>query len=367
MTKPHQPDYLLITIIGLLLALGLVTLSSASSAVAYQKFQDTYYYLRRQFLFGVLPGLALLFLFSRIDYRRWKKFALPLIVVSLGLLAAVFLPGIGFSYGQAHRWVRLGGFIFQPAEIVKLTFLLYIASWLERKGAELNDLNFGFLPFVILLGLVSALIILQPDVGTVGIIIIMATLTYFVAGARIYWMGILVGGGASLLFALIKLAPYRLARLATFLNPELDPRGIGYHMKQALVAIGSGSLFGLGLGHSRQKFLYLPEVISDSVFAVIAEELGFIITSGIIILFIFLAFRGLRIARYAPDSFGRLLSVGIISWIVGQAVINMAAMLGLVPLTGLPLPFISYGGTALVAAMAASGILINISKHTLSS
>jgi cell division protein FtsW len=366
MTKSHSPDYFLMVIIGLLLAFGIVIRTSASAAVAYQKFNDSYYYLKRQFLLGILPGLVLLYIFSRIDYRRWKRFGPWLLALSILLLVGVFLPGFGYSYGRAHRWLKLGPIIFQPSEIVKLTFLLYLAVWLEKKGKKLNDFSYGFLPFVILLALIAGLIIAQPDIGTVGIVVFIALVVYFIAGARLYWLGVLVGGGVSVLLALIKIAPYRLARLVTFLHPNLDPMGIGYHVRQALVAIGSGGIFGLGLGHSRQKFLYLPEVISDSIFAVIAEEMGFIVTLGIIALFLFLVYRGFKIAAAAPDSFGRFLAIGITCWIVGQAIINMAAMLGLVPLTGLPLPFISYGGTSMVTTLIASGLLINISKNTIS-
>jgi len=362
--KIYKPDYILMTIIGIIIVFGLTMLSSASAAMAYQKFQDSYHFLKRQIIIGLIPGLILFFLFFNIDYRKWKKISLPLLVFSLLLLIAVFLPFIGFSHGGSRRWISLGGFVFQPSELMKLTLLLYLAALFEKRLENIKNFSYGFLPFLILLGIISLLIILQPDIGTLFIIAITATIIFFAAGGRFLHLAFLGLMSFSTLAVLIKIAPYRMARFTVFLNPEIDPRGIGYHINQALLAIGSGGIFGLGLGNSRQKFLYLPEVSGDSIFAVIAEELGFIFTTGLIILFVILTLRGFKIAKKSPDVFGKLVAVGITSWFVFQAFINIGAMLGLLPLTGLPLPFVSYGGSAMVVSLMAFGILMNISKQT---
>ncbi|MBI2484114.1 putative lipid II flippase FtsW [Candidatus Uhrbacteria bacterium] len=359
------PDYLLVGCFILLVLIGLVMLSSASSVVSFQKFDTTYYYITHQLLFGFLPGLLFCYLASRIDYHVWEGLAPIFLVLSIGLLLLVFIPGFGFEAGGAQRWAHIGPIVFQPSEVVKLTFLLYLAAWLtKRKGPEMRDLSYGFLPFVVLVGSVSLLVILQPDMGTMGIIALISAFMYVMSGAPLAHLGLIGLGGVALSYVLLQVAPYRMERLTVFLNPGLDPLGNGYHINQALLAIGSGGIFGRGFGLSRQKYAYLPEVVGDSIFAVIAEELGFILAVGLIALFVFFAMRGLRIARRAPDSFGFLISVGIVSWIIFQAFVNIGAMIAMLPLTGIPLPFVSYGGTALIVSMTAVGILINISRQT---
>lgn len=363
--QKKQPDYVLIALFAILVVFGLVMLSSAGTALGYHKFDDPYYFFKHQFLFGLIPGLIFLFIFSKIDYRKWKKISFPLLIFSIILLLLVFIPGLGASYGKAKSWINIGGFSLQPSEIVKLTFLIYLAAWLDKRSKEeIKDVSSGLVPFLILLLAVALLIILQPDIGTMSIIILVSLTVFFIAGADILHLIGIGAFGLFGLFLLIKAAPYRAARFTTFLHPELDPQGIGYHINQALLAIGSGGLFGLGLGHSRQKFQYLPEVTGDSIFAVIAEELGFFLTAGLIILFLALLYRGFKLAQRTPDKFSKLMVAGIISWFIIQALINIAAMLGLLPMTGIPLPFISYGGTALMTSLAAVGILINISKHS---
>lgn len=363
-SQTQQPDYVFIITFLIILIFGLIMLSSVSTAVAYEKFKDSYYYLKHQLIFGIIPGLIVLYVFSKLDYRRLRKLASPLLVVTIVLLIAVFLPVIGYDLKGAHRWINIGGILFQPSEIAKLTFLIYLATWFESKGErKLKDVEGGLMPFIIALGLIMVLIILQPDVGTTLIIMGVALVVYFAGGGQIKHLIMLLVGAAGILWILIKIAPYRAARFTVFLHPELDPQGIGYHINQSLLAIGSGGLFGLGLGHSRQKHLYLPEVIGDSIFAVMAEELGFFIMVGLIILYLVLAMRGFKIAREAPDKFGRLLAVGITAWICFQGFVNISAMVGLMPLTGLTLPFISYGSSSLVVFMAAVGIMINISRQ----
>lgn len=361
-SRPKPDLGLLILILGLTV-FGVIILASASGPTGFARFEDSYYFVKHQLLFGVLPGIIAMLVMMRIPYRTWKRFALPLFIISIVLLVLVFVPGIRAEYGTARSWIRLGPLSMQPSEIVKLTFLLYLAAWLERRGEGVRDFRSGLIPFVLLLGLVMAFLILEPDTGSTAIIVVQAIAVYFVAGSRLSHLALLGGGGLALLALLIKVSPYRAARLMTFLHPELDPQGVGYHVNQALLAVGSGGFFGLGLGHSRQKFQYLPEVHGDSIFAVLAEELGFFVSAALVVLFLLFLWRGIRVAAHAPDRFGKLLAVGILAWIVFQAFINIGAMLGLTPLTGVPLPFISYGGTALVTTLAAAGLLLNISMH----
>jgi len=361
----HQPDYKFIITLGLIVIFGLIMLSSASVSLAFEKFHNSYYYLRHQMIYGLIPGLAMLLFFSFFDYRKLKKFSFWFLVISIVLLVLVFIPGIGAGYGTARSWLNMFGTSFQPSELVKLTFLIYLASWLENRGhKKASDFSEGLKPFLTVLGLVALLLILQPDLGTMTIIILVSLTVYFIGGANLLHI-IGIGFGSLIgLFILVKIAPYRAARLMTFLHPELDPQGIGYHINQAFLAIGSGGFWGRGFGMSRQKFQYLPEVAGDSIFAIIAEELGFIFCIFLVLAFLYLIYRGFKIAQSAPDNFAKLLVVGIMAWIIIQSFVNIGAMVGLLPLTGVPLPFISYGGTALAVLLAACGIVINISRQT---
>ncbi|MFC1632821.1 putative lipid II flippase FtsW [Patescibacteria group bacterium] len=375
-TNTHKPDYSLLIVIFLLVIFGLVAVASASSVMSYdltsrliaEGLMDgdptNYYFLKSQLINGVLIGVILFALVTRINYRFWKKIAPWMLVITLVLLIAVFIPGIGFSSGGAARWISVGPLFFQPAELAKLTFVLYLAAWLDSRGQEVKGFSTGFIPFIASVIVVAALILLQPDLGTLLVILMAAITMYFVAGAKYSHLAIIGTGGIGFLFLAIKLAPFRLARFAVFLNPELDPQGIGFQINQALLAIGSGGLLGMGLGHSRQKFNFLPEVAGDSIFAVIAEELGFIRSILLILLFIFLAYKGYKIAKSAPDNFGRFVAVGITTWLIAQAFINIAGITSLMPLTGIPLPFVSYGGSALVIALVSAAILFNISRYT---
>ncbi|TSC57003.1 MAG: cell division protein FtsW [Parcubacteria group bacterium Gr01-1014_18] len=359
-----SPDYGLVGGYLFLLVFGVIMLSSVSNAVAYQKFGDSYYYLKNQLLQGVIPGLIVMTLFSMLDYKMWKKWAFPFFVGSIILLLSVFLPGLGAELLGASRWIHIGGFSFQPSEAVKLGFLIYIAAFFAQRGSrEIQDFHAGLVPFVSSLGLVMFLIILQPDVGTMSIIVFFSMMVYFIAGAPWRHLALLGAGGVFLFWLLVKIAPYRAARILAFMNPEADPQGISYHINQALVAIGSGGLWGKGLGNSIQKQMYLPEVVGDSIFAVIAEEMGFVVMVCFIFLLLWLFFRGLRAAYCAPDDFGKYLAAGITFWIIFQSFINIASMLSLIPLTGVPLPLVSYGSSSLVVTMAAIGILINISRQ----
>lgn len=365
MPKPKHPaDYVLLSLIAGLLVFGLVMLTSAAGPLGFDKFGDTYWFVKHQLLFGVLPGLVGMAVLSRVPYDVWRRMAGVLLIVSIVLLVLVFIPGIGADFGTARSWISVAGFSFQPAEIVKLTFLLYLAAWFEQRGEkDVKDAQTGLVPFVTVLGIIMLLMILQPDVGTMAVIVAIAFAVYFSAGAPWHHLLALGGAGAGVFFLLIALAPYRAARFTTFLHPELDPQGVGYHINQALLAIGSGGLFGLGYGHSRQKFQYLPEVAGDSIFAVVAEELGFVLSAAVVVAFGFLARRMLRIASLAPDKFSQFVVVGVMAWITFQAFINIGAMVALMPITGVPLPFISYGGTSMLMVLSALGIVLNISRY----
>ncbi len=359
-------DYVLLGLILGVLVFGLLALTSASSAMGFERFDNTYWFLQHQLLVGVIPGLISMAILSRVPYVFWKKTAGLLLIVSIVLLVMVFIPGIGADYGTAQSWVSIPGlgFSFQPAEVVKLTFLLYLAAWFEnRKTSDVRGFTSGLIPFLTSLGIIMGLIMLQPDVGTMTVIAAIALAVYFAAGAPWHHLAGLGVAGVGLFYLLIRLAPYRAARFTTFLHPELDPQGIGYHINQALLAVGSGGLFGLGYGQSRQKFQYLPEVASDSIFAVIAEELGFFVSGALIFFFAGLAYRMGQLAGQTKDQFGQFVVVGVLVWIVFQAFVNIGAMLGLLPITGIPLPFISHGGTSMVVLLSAFGIVLNISRY----
>lgn len=349
-----KADWFLIALALGLSIFGVVMVGNASVVEAYRDFGDKLYYLRLQAQWLIF-GLLIFFLTSFFDYRRLKIIAFPLMLFTLICLVLVLLPDIGSEALGARRWLGIGTFSFQPAELTKLAFVIYLASFFVSKKKAL--------PFLAILGILVGLIMLEPDLGTAVIVAATGLVVYFIAGAPLLLMGLigvigLIGGGGLILFS-----PYRRERLLTFLDPARDPLGASYHIRQVLIALGSGGLFGLGLGQSRQKHEYLPAVTTDSIFAVIAEEVGFIGASLVILAFLFFIWRGFRIAKEAPNKFGHLLAVGITAWIGFQALINLGAMVALVPLTGVPLPFISYGGSSLVLTLAGAGIMVNISKQ----
>ncbi len=359
----HKPDYVFIIAVALLLLTGLIFLASASSVLAFNKFGDSYYYVKRQLLYGLMPGLFLCFLFSRLPYQKLRGLALPVLGVALFLMLLVFVPGIGFEYGGARRWIHLFGNSLQPSEVLKLSFIIYLAAWLEGKTDKIKSFKDGIMPFIAITGLAMGFVLLQKDLGTTSVIAASAFFVLLVAGANFSHLAFLIASGSFLTWLVIKLEPYRVARLTVFLHPELDPQGIGYHINQALLAVGSAGWLGLGLGYSRQKHAYLPEVTGDSIFAIIAEELGFLFTALFVGLISFVLWRGFKIARYAPDDFGRYLVTGILAWLGWQSFINIASMLNLLPLTGVPLPFVSAGGSALMIALTGIGIIINVSRQ----
>lgn len=362
----HHPDLALVGLIGLMIIFGLVMLSSAGSVFGFQRFQDSNFFLKSQ-LPAVGIGLVGLFLTYRTEYSRWRKWAVPMLFVTIILLLLVFMPGIGSFFLGARRWINLGFTTIQPSEIAKLVFVLYLAAWFEKRTGYLRDVHVSLVPFLITVATVGGLILAEPDLGTTIVLILVSLAMYFVAGAP--WRHLLGIGsaGIALIIILIKIAPYRAQRFTVFLNPDLDPQGIGYHINQALLAIGSGGWFGVGLGHSRQKFNYLPEPAGDSIFAVTAEELGFVFVTFFILAWCFLIYRGFQIARHAPDQFGSLVATGITAWLGFQAFLNIGALSGLLPLTGIPLPLMSHGGSAMIVNLTGLGILLNISRYTVRS
>lgn len=350
-------------VVLIMLAFGLVMLSSAGLVDGQRKFGSPYYYVEHQFLFGVLPGITLMFLLSRIDYRVWKKFSWLVLFGALVLMILVFVPGVGVELNNAKSWLSIGGYTFQPVEFLKLALVIYFAAWFGGREDRIRNWTYGIIPFFLIVGFIGFLLVLQPDFGTLGIVTAIALGVYFIAGVSLKDLLALMLLGGVIIGGLIFLEPYRLNRIKAFLNPGIDPRGISYQLNQSLIAIGSGGIFGVGFGKSTQKFGFLPEPVGDSIFAIIGEELGLVGMVGTIGLFFTLSFFLMNIAKNAPDSFGKLFVMGIATWIIVQAFVNISAVSGIGPLTGIPLPFISFGGTALVALLAGLGIVFNIARR----
>lgn len=356
-------DSILLIIVGLLLATGLLVLYSASTVQSFKDFGNTTHYIMHQLLYGGLVGVVGLYICARLDYRIWGKLVPVALLVAAILLVLVKVPGIGFSANGATRWIHLGPIVFQPGEMAKAALLFYIAGWVSKRQHSMNDFVYGILPTLFITGLFALLILWQPDVGTMLVLLSTTMIMLFLGGLRIQHFTALLVSGIAALFLIIKIEPYRAHRLLTFLDSSHDPLGLGYQINQALLAIGAGGFFGYGYGLSRQKHNYLPETLGDSIFAVAAEELGFVRILFILALFIAFMLRGIYIASRAPDSFGRMLALGITISITVQALINMGAILGILPLTGIPLPFFSYGSTALIINLCEIGILLNISRQ----
>lgn len=361
-SRARIDTWLLLAVLALV-GFGLIMISSSSVVLSSQLFDQNYYFVSQQAIKMVI-GFILLVVFAVFDYHLWQKYILWLLVVIGVLLILPLIPGVAATVNGAQRWIAFGPVQFQPSEFVKVLAVIYFAAWFSSKKEHINSLKQGFLPFITILGIVAGLILIQPDAGTTLVLVSTVVVMYFVAGAPLFhlFLGGLLGG--SLLGALIVSAPYRVQRLLVFLNPEKETLGAAYHINQALLAVGAGGLFGLGFGNSKQKFLYLPEPHTDSIFAITLEELGFIRSALVILVLSFVIFRGYKIARFAPDDFGRLLAIGLTALIGIQVVINIGAMIGLLPLTGVTLPFISYGGSSLISLLAAVGILLSISRYS---
>jgi cell division protein FtsW len=366
----NKPDYILAAIVGLLVFFGIIILASASTSVPEEKFGSIYYMLNHQLLFSFIPGVLFGLMSLKAPLSFFKKKAPLFLLVSIILMIMVFLPSIGMKSGRATRWIILAGFSLQPSEFLKLSFILYLASWLESKSKKIfperPDKKFeeSLVAFLVIIALMCILLYLQSDISTLGVIIATAVLMYFLSGTPLWHTALIVLIGAIGLIILVNVAPYRLERISVFLNPGIEPMGIGYQIKQSLIAVGSGKILGSGLGLSKQKFGLLPYPMSDSIFAILAEETGFLGSFVLTFLFLLFLWRGYKIGKESPDMFSQLTAFGITSWIIIQAFVSIGSMIGILPLTGIPLPFISYGGTALFVELIAVGIMLNISKTT---
>lgn len=356
---------------------GLLFLAILSAPASLRVSDSTGYYFFHQLLYGFLPGLALAFIAFKTPVHWIKKMAPWILLANLALLAFVLLPFFGFKFWGAKRWLNLGFFSIQPSEFLKITAILYLSAWLSGRVSEGNkrgwisgvkrgyyNLIHIFLPFFVFLGIISVVLVLQPDMSTLGIIGLTLLAVYFFARTPLWHTLSIIAGAIGGLFLLIRFEPYRMDRLLIFLHPESDPLGKGWQIKQSLIAIGSGGFFGKGLGMSSQKFGHLPQAMTDSIFAVMGEELGIVGCLVLLCLFIFFFWQGMKIARMANDRFSKLTAVGITFWITLQAMINMGSCVGIFPMAGIPLPFFSYGGSHLVAELIGLGILLNISKNS---
>jgi cell division protein FtsW len=344
---------------------GLLVVYSASFAIGHLEYGDTNYFIARQAAFA-LVGLALLCVFMRLDYHLLRPLSIAMMAVALAALLAVLMPGIGVEQNGARRWLALGPLPpIQPSEFAKLSIIVYISAWLASRSRSGDIKHFwaSFLPFVLMVSLVASLVVVEPDMGTTIIIVLTTCTLFFVAGASSKHLLLLILGAGLISWGIIFLANYRVERIFSFIAPGADPEGSGFHIRQLLIALGSGGPAGLGWGVSRQKFFYVPGSHTDGVFAIIGEELGFIGAVAVIALFAFFVYRGVRTALNAPDPFGAYLAVGIVGWIAYQTLINIGGITRSIPLTGVPLPFISYGGSSLMAILAGVGVLLSVSRY----
>ena len=359
----RNPDYFLLAVIFLLLVFGLAMLASASSDLGKTQFNDTYYYLKHQILFGLSLGAAGFLIAYFVPFYRWKKFAFIFLLVGVFALVAVFTP-LGTLQGGSSRWLKLGELSFQPSELMKLVFITYLAAWLSNtKFKRSTDFQSGLVPFLLVAALVGALLLLQPATSTVAILLGSGLIVYFVSGAPYRYLAATIVLGLAVVALVVYVTPYRRARILGYLQPGADTQGQNYQVNQALIAIGSGGLTGVGYGQSATKASYLPTPIDDSIFAVTGEELGFVGASILVVLFALLCTRMFWLAKRMGDQFGRLLLIGFGSVVALQAFVNMASISGLIPLTGVPLPFVSYGGTALAIVLTMMGISVNVTKY----
>lgn len=381
MGTKKRPDYILLGVTVFLILIGLLILSSVSAFLAEKNLSNPYYFFSHQVLFGVFLGIILGFLAFKTPLAKLKRWSIFLLLLNIILLSLVFVPGLGFKSGGATRWLKVGSLTFQPSEILKITFPLYLAAWLSsrqpkrgnsrefsgkaKSGFKIAGLSQNFIPFLVILAVISLFLTLQSDIGTLAVIAGVAILVYFIAGTPLWHIFLILGSASVALFTLIRISSYRTERWLVFFNPDIDPMGISYHVKQAMIAVGSGGIWGKGFGLSQQKLGFLPQTLGDSIFAIFAEEAGFLGAAFLIFLFLIFLWRGLKITNDSKDLFLKLLSFGIFSQIVLQAFVNIGALIGLLPLVGIPLPFISYGGTHLVIELIGVGILLNISSRNI--
>ncbi len=355
-------DKIFLGIVITLVACGAVMFVSASLGILAKSPAKFYGVILNQFMFGLVGGAVAFYFAFRIDYKFWRKYSLIIFILSILLTVSVFIPHIGFSHGGARRWINIFGVSIQPVEFLKIAFIVYFSAWLSWVKSKVQDVKFSILPLVVLVGIIATILLKQPDTKSVILISITAMIMLFVSGMPWkYIIGIFIVSVTGLLI-LVSFTPYLKDRVQTFLNPSHDPTGSSYQLQQSLIAVGSGGVFGRGLGQSIQKFNYLPEPQGDSIFAVIGEELGFVGSIFFILLYVAFAFRGYKIAYYAPDSFSKLLVIGLITLFTAQSFMNIASIIGVFPLTGVPLVFVSHGGTALFIAIGTMGLVLNISR-----
>lgn len=358
--RPGRPEYAIVVVAGVLTAVGLVMVYSSSFVIGLARFGDGQYYVVRQAMWAAL-GVVLMVAAIRTDYRVYRTVALPIMGATIAALLAVLV--VGQEAGGARRWLGFGEFSLQPAEFAKLTVVIYVAAWLAAKGSSIRSMQNGLLPFVFIVGSVGVLIMLQPNLGTTAVIVITTVVMFWVAGATLAQMATL---GTTVVAALAFLATtegYRMNRLLAFFDAERDPLGHGFQTLQSLIALGHGGVTGVGLGASRGKFFYIPESHTDGVYAVLGEELGLVGTASVLLLVLLVMVLGFQVARRARDQFGLLVATGITTWLTAQALVNIGGIVRLLPLTGVPLPFLSYGGSALAAELLALGVLVNISRY----
>ncbi len=364
MNEDNVPDYLILFVVLTLMGIGLIMILSASSIRAYNLYGDSYYLFKQQLISAAI-GIIVMLILMNIDYHIYKRFATIILFLTLAGLIIVLIPGIGRVAGGSRRWLGVGSFRIQPSELAKIAIVIYIASFMAKKKEEINSFKKGVLPLVIILALIFGLILLEPDLGTAVTITGSFVLILFAGGVRMGHLFLLGGTGLPAIVYFILTEDYRRERLFAFLNPWKDPLDTGYHIIQSLLALGSGGIFGVGLGNSRQKFLYLPEPGTDFIFSILGEEFGLIGTLLILTLYFILAWRGLKIALSVTDTFGSIMAVGITGMIILQAIVNIGVVTSSMPITGITLPFISYGGTSLVIMLSGIGILLNISRNTI--
>jgi cell division protein FtsW len=362
MPRKLAPDLWLFGAAVVLLSTGVVMVYSASAIVAADRFHDPYFFLKKQ-IFWAMLGAACLWLTLCVDYRRLEGLVVPLLIVSAALLVLVLVPPIGQAINGTRRWIRLGPVSFQPAELAKLTLVVYLAAFLAKNREALDHFRQGLLPPLVVAGMFGALVLAQPDLGNCLTLIALTFALLFLAGGRLRHLGLVLAPAVPLTAIAIWAAPYRLRRITAFLDPWSDPRGSGFQIIQSWLAFGNGGVLGQGIGASKQKLFYLPEPHTDFIFAIIGEELGFLGAVAIVALFMVLVWRGLRIGLRAPDPFGAYLALGITVLIAIQTLVNLGVVMGLLPTKGLPLPFISFGGSALLVTMLSTGVLLNISQH----
>ena len=362
-TKKTTPDITLLILTFTLLAIGLIMVYSASAVWAEYKFDDSFFFAKRQMLFAGV-GIIAMFFIMNIDYWTWRTWAKVLPNIRLVLVILVLSPGVGNMRNGSRSWIGIGAFSVQPSEFMKLAMIAFLAKFLSERQKFITSFKKGLAPSLGIVFLAFGMIMLQPDLGTGTVMVGTCIVMIFIAGARIRHFVVLGLIGVAGFAALVVSAPYRMKRITSFLDPWQDPLGSGFQIIQSLFAIGPGGLFGLGLGESRQKFFYLPEPQTDFIFAILAEELGFIGGSFILLLFSLLLWRGIRIALGAPDLYGSFLAVGIIAMVAIQVMINIGVVTGLMPVTGITLPFLSYGGSSLTLMLMAIGVLLNISRYS---